>query len=591
MKKLVVGLLAVGVGTAGVAQNLEIRVDEDSLQQKLDSASLVKSILDEGGATTQDVVAAARADYERLLTGLYSEGYYGPTISIQIDGREASTIAPLGGPTDISDVIMTVNAGPRFDFGRAEVAPVPQGTELPEEFRSGEVARVDAIRSAVSTGVDAWREEGYAKAEVESQRITARHQDEELDAVVVIGSGPQLTFGPLAVEGNEMVQTQKILRIAGMPTGEIYSPEKLDQVAERLRKTGAFSSVAMVESDTIGPNNTLPITMEVAEMPRYRVGAGAEVSSTDGLSLTAYWLNRNVFGGAESLRLDGEISGIAGDTGGVDYALNLLFKYPRPFAIDTTATVKLGLERKDEPTYFLDQLTGSITVDRQIGEYTYITGGLGFIAAKTDDDFGYREYVLATIPLTGEVDHRDNALNPKDGWYGNLELTPFIGIDNAGTGGRVYFDGRVYRSFGEDNRFTLAARGQVGSVLGVDADQAPADYLFYSGGGGTVRGQSYQSLGYEYSPGVYSGGLSLAVASLEARFDVTDSIGVVGFYDYGYVGGSEIPLQDGDDHAGAGLGLRYNTGIGPIRLDVATSASGENAGKNVDVYIGIGQAF
>ncbi len=73
--------------------------------------------------------------------------------------------------------------------------------------------------------------------------------------------------------------------------------------------------------------------------------------------------------------------------------------------------------------------------------------------------------------------------------------------------------------------------------------------------------------------------------------DVTDTIGVVGFYDVGYIGAEAMPLQNGDWHAGAGIGLRYDTGIGPIRLDLATPVGGDTGGSALQGYIGIGQSF
>ncbi|MFB1023823.1 MAG: BamA/TamA family outer membrane protein, partial [Octadecabacter sp.] len=137
----------------------------------------------------------------------------------------------------------------------------------------------------------------------------------------------------------------------------------------------------------------------------------------------------------------------------------------------------------------------------------------------------------------------------------------------------------------------LALRGQIGSILGADAADVPASYLFYSGGGGTVRGQPRQSLAVDLGGGNEIGGTSFFGAQFEARVDVTDTIGVVGFYDTGFVGTDAIPFENGDWHAGAGLGLRYDTGIGPIRLDLATPASGDEAGQRIEVYIGIGQSF
>ena len=152
----------------------------------------------------------------------------------------------------------------------------------------------------------------------------------------------------------------------------------------------------------------------------------------------------------------------------------------------------------------------------------------------------------------------------------------------------------MYRSFGEAEKLTVAARARLGTVLGGDLDKTPADYLFYSGGGGSVRGQSYNALGVTRTSGgetYQTGGLSYVGAQIEARYAVTDKIGVVGFYDFGQIGAEAGFAGASDWHAGAGIGVRYNTGIGPIRLDIGTPASGDNIAKSVEVYIGIGQSF
>jgi translocation and assembly module TamA len=115
----------------------------------------------------------------------------------------------------------------------------------------------------------------------------------------------------------------------------------------------------------------------------------------------------------------------------------------------------------------------------------------------------------------------------------------------------------------------------------------PNDYRFYSGGGGTVRGQSYQSLGITVN-GNDTGGRSFLGLSGELRATVRKNIGVVAFADYGFIGEGSFG-GTGDSHAGAGLGLRYLTPIGPIRLDVAAPIGG--TGSGAQVYVGIGQAF
>ena len=138
---------------------------------------------------------------------------------------------------------------------------------------------------------------------------------------------------------------------------------------------------------------------------------------------------------------------------------------------------------------------------------------------------------------------------------------------------------------------TFALRGQLGSVYGPTLAESPADYLFYSGGGGTVRGQPYQSLGVDLASGATVGGRSFAGLSAEARWQVRDKIGVVAFADAGYIGAEEFYDGSGTWQSGAGLGLRYATGIGPIRVDLAVPVSGPETDENFQVYIGIGQSF
>ena len=110
-----------------------------------------------------------------------------------------------------------------------------------------------------------------------------------------------------------------------------------------------------------------------------------------------------------------------------------------------------------------------------------------------------------------------------------------------------------------------------------------------SGGAGTVRGQSYKSLAVNLGPGLRIGGRSFAALSAELRARVKDKWSVVGFADAGFVG-ADSWWDDGSTHYGAGFGVRYDTGLGPIRVDIATPL-GSDAGDDIELYIGIGQAF
>lgn len=587
--------LAAGLMTAAPlpAQDVQFRLttEDTDLRRDLRQVSLVAALAADGTGTPQDIVAAAQADYRRMLTGLYAQGYYGGSVSILIDGREAASLAPLDAPTSIGSVDIRITPGPRFTFGRAEVGPLAPGTDLPENFRPGAIARSDMARAAAIAAVDGWRDAGHAKAAPDSQDITAIHAEDRLDVSIGIAPGPRLTFGPLIPTGNVAVRTERIVEIAGLPEGTVFSPEEVLLAAQRLRRTGAFSAVTLNEAEDYTADFTLPITAQVSEEKPRRFGFGVEYSTVEGFGLSGYWMHRNLLGGAENLRVEAEISGLGGETGGTDYRLAADFRRPGTLHPDNDLLIGASIERLDEPDFFLDQIAIEAGFARRVSEQRIASGAIGFVAATVEDDLGSRSYQLLTLPLTGTEDRRDDPLDPSSGFYLSLDITPFLGFGDAGSGARVFADGRAYRSFGADDRVTLAFRGQLGSIIGTGLSDSPSDYLFYSGGGDTVRGQPYQSLAIDLGGGNEIGGLSFAAASVEARVDVTDKFGLVGFYDAGFVGDTATPFESGEWHAGAGIGIRYDTGLGPIRVDLATPVTGPDAGGSLSFYVGIGQAF
>ena len=565
---------------------------EEGVVDTLEASSLVLALAEEDApSTAQDYVASAQADYRRLLTALYAEGHYGGAISILIDGREAATLSPLGAPDQIGAVEIRVDPGPQFSFGRAVVAPLPPGTELTEDFRPGAPARATVIRDAARGGVTAWREAGHAKADISGEEVTARHSVNELDAAITLDPGPVLSFGPLIVSGNSAVRTERIVEIAGLPRGERFSPTELDRSVSRLRRTGTFASVVLREAEEIGPGGTLPIFAEVQEEAPRRLGFGVELSSTDGLTLSGYWLHRNLLGGAESLRIDGEVSDLEEGTEGGDVSLTFSFSRPATFNPDNElyAELEFGLLQEELLTYRAAE--AEIGLNRIVNEEFSTSAGIGLRYAEVETEEFEVTYTLVTLPLAATLDRRDDEFDATSGYFLDVELTPFFGLAEADDGARLYTDARYYRSFGEADRVTLATRLQFGSVVGAEEADAPQDFLFFSGGGGTVRGQEFNSLGV-MRDGFEVGGNSFLGAQLEARVQVTERIEGVAFYDIGLVGIDPLPGEDDPWHAGAGLGLRYQTGIGPIRLDIAAPVSGgDDDAPDVQVYIGIGQAF
>ncbi|MCV3273974.1 autotransporter assembly complex protein TamA [Roseobacter sinensis] len=587
--------LAMGLICAGPAAALEVVLQgpmAEELRADLEGGSLlIEQSRAETEISAQEIVALAQADYQRLLAVLYDYGFYGATIRIALDGREAATITSVAPPPDVARAEISVTPGRAFRFDRAEIGPLAPNTDLPEGFRRGEPARLSLMRDAVSAATDGWRAAGHAKARLRNQTVTAQHADQTLNVSLQMDPGPQLRFGQLSVAGNEAVRAERILEIAGLPMGSVYSPQDLQRAAARLRRTGAFRSVAMIEAETATPSGTLPITARVSEEKPRRFGFGAEVSTVEGLSFSAFWLHRNLFGGAERLRLEAEIEGIGGETGGTDFLVGALYQRPATFNEDTGLYILGEVEQRDEVNFFSRQATIGLGIERIASEQRSYRLGIGLRRANTRDAFGDNKYTLFLVPAGATFDYRDRPLDARRGYYVDAEVQPFLAIDGADNGVLTTVDLRTYRTFGDARPTTIALRGQLGSLVGPGLSVAPADFLFYSGGSDTVRGHDYQSLGVDLGGGRIVGGRSFLGLSAEVRMRTTGNLGYVGFFDVGYVGEEVFPDGSGEWQSGAGVGLRYNTPIGPIRLDVGVPTSGDDDGSSIQVYIGIGQSF
>ena len=573
--------------TPALAADLRIAAPE-ALEEAVRSASLTSTALDEGRTEAQDLIAAAQADYRRVLAAMYERGYFSAEVNVRVDGREAASLDTLRPPRQVNTVEISVTPGPSFTFSEARVAPLPSDAVIVPEFAPGATAGTAIMRQAAQDGVESWRQAGHAKASVTSQDIVADHRANTVAARFGVTPGPRLTFGRarLAPEsGDSKVRPERILAIAGIPEGEVYDPDDIDTAEKRLRRTGAFRSAVVSEDDAIGPGDTLGTEIAVEDAKQHRFGFGAEISTVEGLRLSGFWLHRNAFGGAERLRFDAEVAGIGGQTGGIDYALGVSLTRPAFRHPDAQLVFATRLEREDEPTYLTDLFETSVGVERIINDKLTLTSSVGLRLARSTDAFGTRDF--QHLLFTGGVtwDNRDSVTDTRTGAYAELEAMPFAGLSGSSSGVRTTADIRGYRGLGD--RLVLAGRLQLGSVMGPSIAATPPDFLFYSGGGGTVRGQGYQSLGVGTGAS-RTGGRSFAGFSTELRADVTDNIGAVVFVDYGYVAASSS-FDGGDFHGGAGIGVRYKTGIGPVRADIAVPITG--GGRSVSLYVGIGQAF
>ena len=572
----------------------QVAGDDGTLERQLRNGSLVAGALREGRVSGQDILAAARADYARILGILYDEGYYSGLIDITLDGVDAAGIAPLDAPSQVSNVVVSVTPGAGFRFSRAAIAPLAPDTELPSGYKTGEIAGTGTIKAAALAGVDGWRDHGHAKAEVAGQQITADHITNRVDSQIALDPGPPVTFGQLNITGYRRMNPRRLAKMAGFPTGKRYDPEEIEEVRKRLRRTGVFSAITLDEAETLSMGNTMDVNLTVVEQKPRRIGAGFELSTTNGTMVTAYWMHRNLLGGGERLRVEGKLSDIGSSVSGQDEELSLRIDRPATITADTTAFVETSVDRTREEDYDADTGTVTLGFNRIFNDRVNANAAIEYQFSRVYDDDRETDFQVIAFPADVVWDRRDVMNNPKRGYYLSGGVTPFVGLQDTGSGTQVKAEGRGFYSFGESQRLTLAGRAQLGSVIGPDIEDTPRNYLFFSGGGGTVRGHPYQSLGVRVIPGtdglIKTGGMSTAIASGEVRFQLREKIGLVLFADYGQVWVDGGWGGESGSHAGAGLGLRYDTPIGPLRFDVAGPVSGDT-GEGAQLYLGLGQAF
>ncbi len=550
------------------------------------------------------LLATARGDYQSIVAALYGAGYYGPTVLITVDGREATSLPPdanLGGKAQVA---IRVNTGPLFHFGKiaiANQAPRSQEfgdmTDLPSSvgLAPGEVAESGAVARGARLAVDAWRELGYPLAKVGSQDIVADHRTNLVDVRLNIDPGPHASIGAVTVQGAKDVNPEFIARQTGLMPGAEYDPDDIRRGRERLAALGVFSVIKLQEADSVGPDGTLPITIVVAERKPRRIGLGASYSTTEGIGLESFFLHRNLFGEAENLRLDARLGGVSYpvQTKDFDYYFGATFTKPGViFNPDTKLVSSVVAQKQVLKRYTETSIEGRVGLDQEFTPELSATYGLSAKQAQfVDPVFGTRDFTILGAYGTLSYDTRDDPKDATEGFLATVSAEPFYETTYGTTSLLATTEGRAYLSLAGNDRVVLAGRVKVGALFGPSVSQIPPDKLFFAGGGGSVRGYPYRSIGVVRADGTVTGGKFLTEASAEARVKVTDDIGVVAFVDAGYVTDeSFVGLQEGTQ-LGAGLGLRYYTGLGPLRLDVALPLNKRPGDPNYALYVGIGQAF
>ncbi len=426
------------------------------------------------------------------------------------------------------------------------------------------------------------------------RRAVADHSNATIDVTFFLDPGRQADIGPVTVRGASAVDADFIARQANVKPGTRYSPEEVRRIRDEVTRLDTFKSVRVVEADEVNADGQIPLIIEVEERKPRFVGLGASYSSTDGATFNGYWGHRNVFGHVERFRLDGEVSRLFENSiDDLTYELKASFEKPGFITPIDDLLMEARAFRETPDAYTATGAGGIAAWRRRFTDKIEGRVGVEVEHEEITDVFGTNTYTLVGIPISGSYDSTDNKLDPSEGIRASLQVEPFPTFLGSSLNMTIA-EGTVsaYHAMDEAKKFIIAGRVTAGTIEGPDnVAEIPADRRFYAGGGGSIRGYDYQGVSPRLPNGELVGGNNLFTASVEVRLKITETIGIVPFLDMGGAFASNSPNLSEEFKMGAGLGLRYYTAIGPIRLDVAMPLNKGPYDPDWALYVGLGQAF
>ncbi|MDB5510406.1 MAG: hypothetical protein JWL93_2875 [Hyphomicrobiales bacterium] len=598
-------------------------VDKTDLKQALRDASTLYKLRQDRPLDGEALFRRAQIDLNPMLDALWALGYYDARLSVTIAGapvetgeqglRRASAAAEAYRNRAAVPVRIVAETGALFRLRQVDLnyppAAAPEG--LPRRavtLKPGDPARSADVRAQQTLIVDHFRAQSRPLAKIGELSAVVDHRIDAMDVDIPVLPGPVAGIGRVTIDGTKDVDPRVVSSYIYLQEGESYSPTKIADTRKSVARIPALGSVRIRESETLDANGNLPLFVDVTErLPRV-VGFSARYSTKDGPGLRGYWEHRNLFGGAERLRLEGDLM-LAPRVDGTQIKSIKDFKFN-----DLGSRIAASFEKPALGGTRNDLLIDAFGVrervgDRRFGGYTNraggatlavrhrftdtfsIQGGVTGERSSSSDALGRVDATLIGLTAGVRYDSTDNLLDPKKGVRLTGTVTGYptalgstVGLIEAKAVGSAYY------SLDEDSRYVLAGRLGLGTIGGADLGDIPSGHRFFAGGGGSVRGYTYRTV----SPmafGSIVGGRSLFEASAEARIKITDTIGIVPFVDVGGAFSSSLPDFKEFVAVGAGLGLRYLTPIGPIRLDVATPVNKRSGDRPVAVYVSIGQAF
>ena len=521
-------------------------------------------------------------DIPVLQKALRSQGYYGSQITSRID----ADVQPL-------KIIFIVDKGLPYVLESVDICVTgsdsKEKTKVPNVLDIGltlkEPARSKPILDAKPAIVCWYRNRGFPFPKVSEPEAVVDHKKVTVTVAFSVQPGLKAGFGHTEFSGLESVGEAYMHGKIPWKKGDPFNAERLKLLEGRLMKTGLFSSVKAKDGPFIDEKGRISVGVEVRERKHRTIKGGASYRTDEGPGLNLSWEHRNILGRGESLKLSGLASGIA-------LAAEGRFRRPEFLRSDQALLLNARLAEDSPDAFESRNLTSMAQIERKLSKRMDLSAVLGFRLSKVEQ-FGREErFDLISLPVNFRWDTSDQLLDPSRGGRMDFQAAPFYDLYGEDI---FFYKGYArysrYINISKDPPLVLALRASLGAMGGAERDKIPADIRFYAGGGGSIRGYAFQSVGpiRDNEP---VGGRSLINMSAEVRIKITEKIGLVTFIDGGSAFESAFPDFGETLQWGGGLGFRYFTAIGPLRLDVGIPI---NRRPDIDdpfqIYVGIGQAF
>lgn len=573
-------------------------IEDKSLVKDIEASSYLFQFKDKNPLSYAALDRRAKDDMQRLRDVMMAHAYYGAHIDYKIEKvQETETKKDKKPAFDGYRVDVTIHTGPLFRMQDYTLAwqnksgrktPAPKGLNFDSILQS--VAGKDATPAVVldveRRVIDKLKASGYPLPGVAARNVTIDHATHKARAELVVIPGRAAVFAQTRTAGHDSVKEDFVRRRIAWQEGETFNINKVVTTRQAMLKTGLFSSVdVMLEAKEGAP--TVPVTINMTERKPRTIGTGLSYSTSQSVSGKVFWEHRNLGGGGEKLRLEADAGINRYGIGG---------RYTKPDLGGTTKrSMQLGLGFKQEfwDAYDKTSYNASARVDHAFNDR--LTGKLGLtleFSQIKESNQPEKNFVLLSLPSALSYDSSDDVLDPTKGARASFDVIPYISTTEVSESFvSTSVSASHYWSLRDDNKIIFANRAKLGAVWGQGVSDLPADKRLYSGGGGSVRGYGYQLVSPLDANNDPTGGKYQLEVGSEMRFRVSETIGLVTFIEGGRV--TEDLSITGDERFlwAAGIGMRYYTAVGPLRVDIAAPINGRDKDDVFQFYLSLGQAF